>query len=68
MKKCAKENNVSTHQLVQLNRQDKIDNQVAVVTDNSSVPDQNSTKANQDKLGFVKNNKRKRKANLPPVK
>ena len=67
MKKCAKENNVSTHQLVQLNRQDNINSNqlIAAVTDSSAVPGQNNTKTNQDTLSIVKNNKRKRKANLP---
>mgnify|MGYP002803811734 CR=1 FL=1 len=57
MKKCAKEYNVSTHQLIQSNRQDNICNPlVPAVTDNSTSATGQNT---------VRNNKRKRKANLP---
>jgi hypothetical protein len=67
MKKCAKEKNVSTHQLVELNRQENINNPtITAVTDSSTaVPQQNNIKSNQNTLGFFRNNKRKRRANLP---
>ena len=67
MKKCAKENNVSTYQLVELNRKENIDNPAITTATNNltSASGQTNSKANQDTLGLVRNNKRKRKANLP---
>ena len=62
MKKCAKDHNVSTHQLVELNRKQNFDDPVttAALTNNNSSA-QNSANVNQDTVGVASNNKRKRK-------
>ena len=62
MKKCAKDNNVSTYHLVELNRKE---NRNDPDMTNSSTSDQNNM-TKQDTLSFVGNNyRRKRKATLP---
>lgn len=68
MKKCAKENEVSTHQLVELNRQENMHNPMETTVTNTSevpAPRQSRAKFNRDTLGLVRNNKRKRAVNLP---
>ena len=62
MKKCAKDNNVSTHHLVELNRKENRND--PDLTNSSTSGQNNMTK--QDTLSFVENNyRRKRKATLP---
>ncbi|XP_028401432.1 uncharacterized protein LOC114524527 isoform X2 [Dendronephthya gigantea] len=71
MKKCAKENNVSTHQLVKLSRQENVRNSKETAVMNTSedpAPRQSRAAFNCDTLGLVRNKKRKRLVNLPSKK
>lgn len=64
MKKCAKDNNVSTHHLVELNRKENR-NTPDLTSSSTSVSGQNNNMAKQDTLSIVGNNyRRKRKAAL----
>lgn len=67
MKKCAKLNNVSTHQLVELNRKENRD-APKLANSLTSAPAQNKNVAIQDTLNIARNNCRRKRKATPPSK